>query len=405
MARLELLDHQYNFVESDKKYTLISSGLGSGKSFAGACWVLTMISKYKCTGGIFANTYKQLRNATLKTLFRILDENKIPYSFNKVDSILKINNIEVYCYSLDNYDAIRGVEIGWAWLDEAAYAEKDAWDVVIGRVRHKGGNGQVKVTTTPRGFNWLYEFFVEQPHEDRCYFTASTKDNTYLPDDYHATLLKSYDSKMQEQELEGKFVNISTGRIYYNFDRVRHTHKLEKGRSFRPYIGMDFNINPMTAIVFTIEHNKMYVWDEFFIMDANTDIMAVQLKQKYGSGLEIIPDATGKRLVSSSAGKSDHDILRNHGFIIPSVRNPYRRDRYNLINKMLEDDQLIINESCTKLIKDLEKIAYKEGSDMPDTSDPLIGHITDALGYGAYHFFSLDNSPSRSRTFNLFKDE
>lgn len=402
MSRIELLPHQYDFVECENKFTLIAGGIGSGKSYAGACWALNMIAKYpKAIGGIFANTYKQLRNATLNTFFNLLEEHNIPYTFNKNESIVTVFGTKIYCYSLDNYDALRGIEIGWGWIDEAAYAHEEAWDVLNGRLRGKNGPLQIKMTTTPKGFNWVYRLFIESQNEYTRYFTASTFDNVYLPKTYADSLTKTYDEKLQAQELHGQFINITQGRIYYSFDRVKNVSDFKQSNLHSYMSGMDFNVNPITATIGQYINGSLYIFDEFWITSSNTNELAEQIKYKYGT-IQIAPDSTGKALKTSSAGKSDHDILRSYGHTVLDVRNPFRRDRYNLVNKMLDDGRLIISPKCSKLIKDLEQLSYKEGSDLPDLSNPSLGHISDALGYLCWYCNPYAEQKERLKTQKLF---
>jgi PBSX family phage terminase large subunit len=401
---VELFPYQYKFIKCDKPYTLISAGLGSGKSFAGACWAITMLGQYpKSSGGIFANTYKQLRNATLKTFFKLLEQYSIPYSFNKNESIIKIYKTTIYCYSLDNYDAIRGIEIGWAWVDEGAFAHEEAWEVLAARTRDKNGPCQIKITTTPNGFNWLYRVFIENQNEYKEVFKASTFDNTYLPKEYAKRLESTYDENLQKQELYGEFINLTSGKIYPAFNRDKCIVKSSRLIDIPLMGGVDFNVNPLTGVIGYFVNNKIVVIDEIFITSTKavfTEDLAQTIKSRYGT-MTLIPDATGKALKTSSAGVSDHDILKSYGFTIPDVRNPFRRDRYNLVNKMLEEGRLIIDPKCVNLIKDLEQLSYKEGSDLPDLSNKDLGHISDALGYLCWYCSNRDTKPSL-RTQKLF---
>ena len=97
-------------------------------------------------------------------------------------------------------------------------------------------------------------------------------------------------------------------------------------------------------------------------------------------------DAAGA--ARSTSGKSDYAIIRQ---AFPEARlcvpgaNPQRRDRYNAVNVALRDNagrvRLRIHPRCRRLIEDLERVVYQGRTGAPDTSDPLLGHISDALGY------------------------
>ncbi|NQT52530.1 hypothetical protein HQ576_10785, partial [bacterium] len=97
-------------------------------------------------------------------------------------------------------------------------------------------------------------------------------------------------------------------------------------------------------------------------------------------------DATGSR--RQTAGASDYAIVRDHfpqaDFCV-GASNPPRRDRYNAVNAALRDargrTRLRIHPRCRHLTEDLERSTFQPGTNEPDLSDPLRGHISDALGY------------------------
>lgn len=392
--RIRLSKPQARFLKSEEKFTLFSGGIGSGKSFAGAHYVLNKLKTDPGTPGLIgANTYNQLQKATLQTLFNEFDEMGMEYRYNQMQKTLHVENTEILCYSLDNYDAIRGVQIGWFWLDETRDTKEEAFKVVQGRLRHpRARKLEGRLTTSPSGFNWLYDHFAgDKWNSDYRLITGSSTDNVHLPEDYVESLKASYDDKLFEQEVLGKFVNIQQGQIYYAFSRERNVKDIAREKDQRLWIGMDFNINPMTAVVFQSYEDKIVVLDEIWLQTSNTKEMAQTITERWGSGWPIIPDSTGKRKQTSSSGFSDHDILRAAGFVIPNVANPFRVDRYNTVNNLLEKGRLLINPRCKKLIRDLEQVSYKEGSSQPDTAkDSTLTHISDSLGYGCwYHYPSI----------------
>jgi len=150
---------------------------------------------------------------------------------------------------------------------------------------------------------------------------------------------------------------------------------------------MDFNVNPLCAVACQYINGVLYGFDEIYLTgkSRNTDEMADEIVRRYGKGWGIVPDSTGRALKTSSGGKSDHDILRGKDFKILGGHNPFRVDRYNTVNRMLEKEKLILSPKCKKTIRDLEQIVYKEGTTLPDTANKQIGHIADALGYVCWY--------------------
>lgn len=360
----------------------------SGKSHAGAVFtIIESLDDKNTLGLITANTYRQLTNATLATIFRVCDEHGINYRYNQNKGMLTIEGANWLTYSLDNYDNLRGVEVGRFLSDEMRDASPDAFLVLLGRLRDRKAKAlKGRITTTPNGYDYLYDYFVgDKKTKEFSLIRAKSFDNKFLPDGFIDTLKQSYDEKVYRQEVLGEFVNISQGRIYYGFDRARHTGDVSFNERLPVYVGMDFNVDPMTAVLCQYFNNVLYVFDEIYLKDSNTNQMAEVLGQKYGKKLTIIPDATGKALKTSGRGYSDHSILREYGFEVKSTGNPFRMDRYNTLNNLFEKKRIMVSNKCVKLIRDLEQVGYKEGTNLPDTVDKELTHISDALGYAAWY--------------------
>lgn len=387
MATIKLLPHQHDFCFADEKFVTLLGGIGSGKSHAGAAFaIIESIEDPRPNGLIAANTYKQLTNATLTTLFRLCDEYAVEYHYNQNKGWLSIEDAHWYVYSLDNYDNLRGIEVGRFWADELRDASPEAFTVMLGRLRdRKAKKLKGRVTTSPNGYDYLYDYFAGDKKTDEFKLIhAKSQDNTYLPDGFIDTLKASYDEKIYRQEVLGEFVNISQGRIYYGFDRTKHVKEVNYNPGYPIYVGMDFNVDPMTAALCQHYDNTVHVFDEIYLHDSNTNQMGDVLKARFGTRLTIIPDSTGKALKTSGRGYSDHSILQEMGFTVKSTGNPFRMDRYNTMNNLFEKERILISNKCVKLIKDLEQVGYKEGTNLPETSDSTLTHISDALGYACW---------------------
>lgn len=389
---LSLTKSQFQFITAEEKFALYAAGLGSGKSFSGAHWAREKIAQdSKAKGLIGANTYNQLRNATLTTFFGVLEEYNIPYSYNQQRNTIDVAGRLVYAYSMENYESIRGIEIGWFWLDEVRDTKEQAFKVVLGRLRDKNAEKlEGRLTSSPCGYNWLYDYFVGDKKTDDFRMVQGTSfENPFLPEGYIETLKSSYDEKTFQQEVLGQFVNTGIGQVYYAFNRQRNVKPISRDPKFQVMVGMDFNVNPMTAVIFQCIDNRIHVIDEIWQNGSRTETMGEVLLKKYGPNLKIIPDSTGLKQTTNS-NKSDHEILRGMGFDVVYNKNPARMDRYNVVNNLMEKDRLIISPNCLHLIKDLEQVSFKEGSAQLDTSlDKSLTHISDALGYGAWYCFPI----------------
>jgi PBSX family phage terminase large subunit len=393
MHEVKLLPHQWDALHSKIKHTVLLGGIGSGKSWCGAHWCINKkFTHPESLGFIGATTYGQLRDATMPVVFNELNKLEIPFSYNQSSGILDMSGKRVLCKGLDNYDALRGIEIGEMWLDECAYIKREAFDVMVGRLRDKRGALDSLGTTTPKGFNWMFDYFHPsgELHDPKwfCHIKAKTADNKHLPDGYIASLMDQYDQKLYQQELEGEFINVTQGRVYYAFDRTIHVQEIKDDGKSTLYVGMDFNVHPMTAVVFQFYDNTFYIIDEFYLENSNTPEMCRELVRKYGEGLSIIPDSTSDK--RSTSVTTDFEIIRGHNLNLLSTHNPYVMDRVNNANRLFEQNRVIINPCCKKTINDLEKVSWKTGKNEIDgISDKMLTHISDALTYGLWKLAPL----------------
>lgn len=191
---------------SDARFRAFIGGVGSGKTRAGCLAVLSVAPG--STGMVLAPTYPMLRDATLRTFLDLVQSYhpSLIKTFHKTEMIVELTNgTRVLFRSADDPDRLRGPNLGWFYLDEAALMEEAIWPIMIGRLREQPGRAWA--TSTPRGFNWLYETFVKGG-DDYDVTTSSTRDNPFLPDGFVRSLEHAYDSQWTAQEIEGEFVDL-----------------------------------------------------------------------------------------------------------------------------------------------------------------------------------------------------
>jgi hypothetical protein len=292
---------------------------------------------------------------------------------------------------------LRGIEVGWIAIDEACLAKEAAYNVAIGRLRCRRSRAlEVRCVSTPRGFDFMHARYVgELFTNEHDFIHATALQNHFLPDGYLASLVAAYTEKMYRQEVLAEFVSSAEGNVYHAFERKEHASRpVERLGGLFVVTGMDFNVNPMTAVLANVRGGTLKVFDEVYLKNANTFSMCAEIAKRYpGERIRIVPDATGAARKTSSV-KSDHEILRAAGFEVKtSTRNPPVEDRYNTVNARLREGRIEIDPACSMLIRDLERVTH-EGN--PD----YLTHISDALGYLAWHVFPLKRviAPAKQRS-------
>jgi hypothetical protein len=182
-----------------------------------------------------------------------------------------------------------------------------------------------------------------------------------------------------------------SGRVYYQFDRNVHVGDYEFNPRLPIYIGMDFNIDPMSAIIIQEQPNgEIWVVDECVLYSSNVQETADELSRRYYKhmgAITIFPDPAGNNR-NHDRGETSLDILRDAGFqsILFKRKHPLVQDRINTVNRLLmaADGQirLRIDRGCRKFIESLEQTTYKEGSGEVDKKKST-EHAADAFGYYA----------------------
>ncbi len=387
--QIKLLPFQYAFVTATEKFVWLCAGLGAGKSYALSHYIIKrMLTNPETVGLVCAATYAQLRDSILTELFRQLDILGLKYSYSTLTGFIELhaNGARVKTFSLENYEVLRGIEVGWIAIDEACLSKEEAYKVAIGRLRCKHSKAlECRIVSTPKGYDYLYERYVgEKWSPGHRLIHATAFDNPHLPDGYLDSLAAGYDPRMYKQEVLAEFVSNAEGTIYYAFDRTEHVRTIVQVQALPIWVGMDFNVNPMTATLANVVGGNIQVFDEIYLKNANTYAIRDEIAKRYpGSKIKITPDATGRSRKTSST-KSDHIILREAGFeVITKKTNPAIEDRYNTVNGRLREGRISIDgNKCPMLIRDLERVVH-------ETNPDYLTHISDALGYLAWQVFPM----------------
>jgi len=418
--RENFLKHQWTFLKSRTSELGLVAGYGAGKTHAFIRKTFLHMLQSKLTGknvslgAVIYPTLVKARNLFAAPFVELCRDNHIIVDYNKTEGVIRTIYGTVYLWSMDRPEKIIGDSLTYIGLDELDTLTPrrkagEVWGKAIGRLRGMS-DAQIYSVTTPEGFHFTYNKFVKEPQtkiaEGREVTTelikAKTTDNPYLPDSFIEALRGNYDSKMLEQYLNGEFVNLNGNVAYYSFDRELHCKKIETQDTSKIYVGMDFNVNPMSAIVFTADVNKakgtirsLNVIESISLKNSNTRQMAQAIKKKYPkSKIITIVDRAGNAR-KTSAEKTDVEILRGFGFVV-KFESISERDKINRLNLVLESGVIHIDdERCDELVTDLEHVILDEKGKI-DKRDLSLTHMTDALGYAVWH---LTKRPAVIRTY------
>lgn len=380
------LKHQREFIQSTKRHTALIGGFGSGKSYVGVA--KTIIKKIMMPGvdvAYYLPTYGLINDVAFPKFTEQLTKCGINFTVNRSENIIKTQFGNILLRNMSDPDRIIGYEVGYSLIDETDALTKDKMsDVfmkIIGRNRSKLPNGminQTDVVGTPEGFKWLHEFFIKNSTENKAVIKAKTYDNPFLPLGYVDTLKETYTEAQINAYLNGDFVNLNSASVYQSYNRKAHRTDTTHLPNEMLYVGLDFNITNMNAVVHVKRNGKLYAIGEVAGC-YNTQTICDNLKENYPNNKIVInPDASGQ--ARSTSGASDFSILKQNGFTVNSdKKNPAVTERVNSVNLAFQNDMYYVNDKlCPAYAEALENQSYKNGA--PDKSSGF-DHITEAGGY------------------------
>lgn len=386
---LNLLPHQEDFLFSEAKHTILVAGFGSGKTEGAIvkAGVKLITTSPRLNVGYYLPNYPLINDIAVPRFQEFFEENGIRYKYNSSEKIFKTEYGKILLRNMTKPETIVGYETFYSIIDEIDILIKGkasaVFKKIIARNRQvcdKGAKNAIDLVSTPEGFNFLYNFAVKEASPDKFLIKAKTSDNPFLPDDYIKTLAAEYTEEELTAYINGEFCNLTSGSVYKSYKRHKYNTTRTAYASDTLYVGMDFNIEKMSAIVYVIDGGAMYAVDEI-LNKYDTDDLCRAIRELYPMNqIEINPDASCRS--RSSSGLSDYDILMQDKFdFIVNVRrkNPEITHRIRAVNKSFENGKLFVNlEKCPNFADALEQQSYKDG--LPDKTSGL-DHVLDAGGY------------------------
>ena len=387
--KIKLTKPQYEVSSSKKRFRVLISGRRFGKTYLCITEMMKYASQPNQQIWYVAPTFKMAKEICWSNLKEMLNQFNWIEDINETTLTIRIRktNSTISLKGADNYDALRGTGLNFLILDEFADIDKRTWFEVL-RASVSDTLGNVLMCGTPKGYgNWAYEMYLKGKQDNQwSSFQYTTVEGGMVSKEELEQAKQDVDIRTYRQEFEGAFENYA-GAVYYNFHPVDSVidKKIDWSKPF--HLGMDFNVDPMSACVAQIEKDKVYVVDEIVIYSSNTDEMCQEIRDRYGAKAQVFvyPDPASRQRKTSAGGKTDLSILQNAGFKVKAKhKHPSIRDRVNAVNSKLKDSKgkryIYVSKSCKTMIKGLQRQIYKENTNIPDKEQGF-DHMNDALGY------------------------
>ena len=388
--KVNLTKPQYQVSSSNKRFRVLISGRRFGKTYLTIIEMMKQASRPNQVIWYVAPTFKMAKEICWSDLKQMLSKYNWIEDINETTLTIRIRktNSIIALKGAENFDALRGSGLNFLVLDEFADIDKRTWFEVL-RASVSDTQGRVLMCGTPRGFgNWSYEMFLKGTQDPKEWdsFQYTTLQGGMVSKEELEQAKQDIDIRTFRQEFEGTFENYA-GQVYYNFHPVESV--VEQHLDFtRPlHIGLDFNVDPMSACVSHFVKDKIIFVDEIVIYGSNTDEMCQEIRDRYGSKIPIFiyPDPACRQRKTTAGGKTDLSILQNAGFNVKAkLKHSAIRDRVNNVNSRLKDSNgqrhIFVSNSCKTILKGLQRQVYKENTNIPDKEEGF-DHMNDAVGY------------------------
>lgn len=422
---------QLEIHRAEERHRLWVSGRRSGKTFYGVAAAVdgalrdpeTNLLAWRRNVAYVFPTYKMAKRLAWSPLVELAR----PYTYdrNSTDLVLTlVNGSKIYLGGANTPDSLRGLGLDLAILDEFADQDPVAWLEVL-RPALADRRGRGLVIGTPKGWNHfkdLYDRALEA--EDWRVWQTTTEECGWVDPEELEALRREMGEREYRQEMLASFEQLA-GRVYYAFDRIKNVNASLEDVGTPLEVGLDFNVDPMVAIILQRQGSRIAALDEIVLSNANTQLMADTLKRRYTTEVETIqargpgdfvpatkrllrevtvhPDPTcNSRKTSAKAGVTDLTILRDAG-IRTDVQRVSVADRVNEVNAVLcsssGERRLEIHPRCKGLIRALEGQTYDQSGD-PDKSGGL-DHYVDALGYAIHNVAPMRRRSLRPKVIRL----
>ncbi len=208
-------EQQRRFMRSEAPEVLYSGAFRAGKSRIGCEKAYQIAQRYPGIPiGIFRKTAASLAASTERTLLHDVIPRSAIVRSNRTERWYELaNGSRIWLFGLDP-DPITGlpskvgsVELGFAFIDEAAECSEADWIMVKGRLSWPGIQWhQIAAATNPASpKHWLKQRFTPSTDE-RVYLHARTSDNATLPADYLAEAASMSEGYYKSRYILGEWV-------------------------------------------------------------------------------------------------------------------------------------------------------------------------------------------------------
>lgn len=394
-AQLALLP----FERPDISHHFLVGGYSSGKSFSDVLLATALAKRYwryPVHIGIGSNTITMLKKTIIQDLEKVWIESGSRYKYNRSDNTIKIGNMTFTMIATGRPEDIYGYNFSAFISDELDELEQtkaiDADKAIQERTRVPFPDGLMPFTaysTTAQGYRGTYQI-IEELREKNTKFSlirANTKDNVHNAPGYYDNLYKLYNENERMAYLEGRFVNLTAGRVYPEYDEARHMvndFPVEPMETI--HVGQDLNRGFSKATAWVKRGSALYCVKEFSFEHIGS--APKELRNAFPTNRILwYPDASGKEIMAGYTAE-----VREQGIEVRFASvNPGILDRIFVFNKLFSTGRCYMARSLKQLPMALKTRQFdKNGNPEKGSGEKATDHVCDCAEYAVARIVASD---------------
>jgi len=341
------------FIYRDIEDFFLIGGYGCGKSFSIVLLILNIVDEYdghEISVGLGSVTISLFRKTIWVDLERILKMSGSEYSYDKQQNTIRIGTIIFQIIPTENPGDIYAYNFSIFICDEIDELPQDksvsAFTAIHERTRVILPDGRIPFAcfaTTAQGYKGCYQITqdLSKSQSDHIVIKGHTKDNTSLSPKYVKKLYSLYNENERKAYLEGEFINLSTGRVYGDYDQSTNMiPRFEVSPEETVFVGQDLNIGFSRGVAFIKRNKNLYVVRTFNFKSLAS--APSELRKAFPlNRIEWHPDANAEEIMTAYSRE-----IKDHGIILKlSNQNPSIIERTFIANKMFKIGRLFLMDT------------------------------------------------------------
>ncbi len=423
---MPLTEPQQSVADSTARLKVLVAGRRFGKSHLSVNQMAKFASKPNQKVWYVAPTYRMARDIIWESLKEKLRNVRWLRKSNETQMTAYLRNgSTISLKGADKPDSLRGVGLNFLVMDEAADIDSDAWFKVL-RPTLSDTGGHALFVGSPKGRNWFYDLWVRGQNKEDGWasWQYTTLEGGNVPESEIEAAKRDLDSLSFRAEYLGDFVTF-LGRAYEPFSYVDNCQPLSYDDRNDLIICLDFNYSPGCSAICQEQMlpngliGTGVIGEVWIPRGSSTPAVCQRIIQDYGSHkgrVMVYGDATGAAGGSAKVSGSDWSLVRqtlqpafgNRLFFRVPPSNPRERVRINAVNSRIRsvagDIKLMVDPlKAPHVVKDLEGVSLLEGGsgEIDKKADPMLTHISDALGYYLVREFPIENHTAKLGNFKI----